>query len=177
MKYDFAALRFTEDGNLADRTYWYLCEFPVKAGEGVLAPVGAHNRLQFARVERTVSAPASEAPYDLRYIKRIAAPAEKEPFAAGRVVCFELGGNRYDPKHYTQFHRILYSDFAGEIDAEERELLRARGITQIVAAVSREEIPSVGCVLLVGADARRLAAEILFRLRAGESDPLTERLK
>ena len=61
MKYDFALLRFAEDKNISDRGYWYLSGFPVAAGERVLAPVGMHDRLQCAVVERSLSAAAEDA--------------------------------------------------------------------------------------------------------------------
>ena len=71
----YAALRFAEDKNIADRTYWYISGFPVRVGEQALAPVGPHDRLQRAVVERVVEADEKNAPYDARLLKRVAAKA------------------------------------------------------------------------------------------------------
>ena len=65
----FAALRFPEDGNIADKTYWCACSFPVCVGERVLAPIGMRNRLQCAVVEEVRTCEGSKAPYDLSLIK------------------------------------------------------------------------------------------------------------
>ena len=69
----FAALRFAEDENLADRTYWYRCPFAVAEGEKVFAPVGPHDRIQRASVERVLEGDAAHAPYDVRFLKSVAA--------------------------------------------------------------------------------------------------------
>lgn len=177
MKYDFAALRFTEDENISDRVYWYSCAFPVKEGEGVLAPVGARNRLQFARVERTLTADEAHAPYDVRLIKSVEAKFGARKLTIGRFVCFELGGVRYDEKHYTRFRRILFSEFAGEANDCERRRLKEYGVDNIVSAQSLAEIPSEGCVLLTGEWAKRLAEEIICVVREQKRTPLAEKLR
>ena len=82
----FAALRFAEDGNLSDRTYWYRCDFALSPGERVLAPVGPHDRLQRAVVERVLEAGAENAPYDLRLIKSVAARDGARLLRAGGAV-------------------------------------------------------------------------------------------
>lgn len=107
MKFDFAALRFVGDPNLSDRAYWYLAEFPLSAGERVLAPVGVHDKLQCALVERTVRAEESAAPYDLRLIKRVTAKLGARKLVAGENEFLEFGGVRYDEKHFTPFGRVL----------------------------------------------------------------------
>ncbi len=100
----FAALRFTEDENIAGRVYWYCCPFEVKAGERVLAPVGSHDRLQCARVERVLMAEERDAPYNMALIKRVAAPFGARSFVWEGRTCTELGGVRYDSKRFTRFH-------------------------------------------------------------------------
>ncbi len=176
MTYDFAALRFTEDENLVDRVYWYLCTFPVKEGEGVLAPIGAHSRLQFARVERTLTASEENAPYDLRLLKQVAAKYGARRLAVGRMICFEMGGLLYDSKHYTRFKRILFTIFEDEPNEEEKNLLTAYGVTETVKAASLREIPDTECVLLMGEHARPLAEQILLSVRKGEDNGLANRL-
>lgn len=133
MKYDFAALRFTEDGNIADRVYWYLCDFPVKEGEGVLAPVGAHDRLQFARVERTLAADEAHAPYDVRLIKRVEAKYGARRLALSCAKnCRDLGGLRYDGKRFTRYGAFLRSDFPVNASEGDRAVLRDYGVTALV---------------------------------------------
>ncbi len=133
MIYDFAALRFTEDENIADRVYWYLCDFPVKEGEGVLAPVGAHNRLQFARVERTLSCAEENAPYDLRLIKRVAAKYGARRLSLSSVKnCRDLGGVRCGGKRFTGYGVFIRSDFPGSFSESDRTLLREYGVTVLV---------------------------------------------
>ena len=99
----FAALRFTEDENIADRVYRYRADFAVKAGERVLAPVGSHDRLQCARVERVLEAKEEDAPYDVRLIKYVRAPLGARSFVWEGRTCLELGGVRYDGKRFTRF--------------------------------------------------------------------------
>ena len=99
----FAALRFSEDENIADRVYWYRADFSVKEGERVLAPVGSHDRLQCARVERVLEAREEDAPYDIRLIKRVAAHLGARSFLWEERPCLELGGVRYDSKRFTRF--------------------------------------------------------------------------
>lgn len=99
----YAALRFTEDENIADRVYWYRCGFAVQAGERVLAPVGSHDRLQCARVERVLEAKEADAPYDPALLKDVAAPYGARTFLWEGRLCKELGGVRYDAKRFTRF--------------------------------------------------------------------------
>ena len=99
----FAALRFTEDENIRDRVYWYRCAFRNKGGERVLAPVGSHDRLQCARVERVLFAEEGDAPYDPALLKDVAAPLGARSFLWEGRTCFELGGVRYDQKRFTRF--------------------------------------------------------------------------
>lgn len=174
-KRTFAALRFIEDGNIAGNVYWYLCAIPVKAGEQVLAPVGAHNRLQCARVERVLVTEEKDAPYDLRLVKSVEAKLGARRLTAGRVVCFELGGVRYDEKRYTRFRRVLYTEASKAAADEARELLGEYGVTRILPAEKGceaeilGELRGGGCVLLTGADARTSAEAILAAVR-GEGD-------
>ena len=100
----FAALRFTEDDNIRDRVYWYRLDFPARTGGRVLAPVGSHDRLQCARVERILEADERDAPYDVSLIKRVAAPYGARSFLWEGRTCYELGGVRYDQKRFTRFH-------------------------------------------------------------------------
>lgn len=129
----FAALRFTEDPNLADNVYWYLCDFPVKEGDRVLAPVGAHNGLQFARVERVTAGTEQSAPYDMRLIKRIAAKfgARRFPLDCARN-CRELGGVRTDGKRFTRFGAFLRSDFPAYMREKDAETLQSYGVTALI---------------------------------------------
>ena len=99
----FAALRFTEDENIRARVYWYRCACETKAGERVLAPVGSHDRLQCARVERVLFAEEGDAPYDPALLKDVAAPLGARSFLWEGRTCFELGGVRYDQKRFTRF--------------------------------------------------------------------------
>lgn len=114
MKYDFAALRFSEDENIKDRVYWYLTDLPLKENEEVLAPVGVHDRLQKARVELLLSAGEEEAPYDVRLIKRVEAKAGARKLTIGGAVFTEFGGARYDKKHFTRFGRLIFSEGEGD---------------------------------------------------------------
>lgn len=106
----FAALRFTADENLKDRLYWYLAPFSLNAGEEVLAPVGVHDKLQRAVVERTLEAPLREAPYELALMKRIAARFGDRTFLLGGETVLDFGGVRYDERHYTRLHRLYLSE-------------------------------------------------------------------
>ncbi|MDE6058742.1 MAG: hypothetical protein K2G44_01730 [Clostridia bacterium] len=169
MKQSFAALRFIEDANIADNVYWYLCEFPIKAGERVLAPVGAHNRLQCARVERTLTAEENGAPYDVRLIKKVAAKYGVCERNFGGYTCRDLGGRRYDAKRYTRFGEVYYCE---EVPSEEQlSALHALGIAVLhtredaLSAVARANAP----VLICGAGAADTAKK-LFALVCGAED-------
>ena len=150
----FAALRFAEDGNLSDRTYWYRCDFALSPGERVLAPVGMHDRLQRAVVERVLEAGAENAPYDLRLIKSVAARDGARLLRAGGAVFRELGGIRYDRKHYTRFGRVLVgmrlpSAARAELSGYGVSLFcdtEENGAAAVLRALSRER----GCTLIFG---------------------------
>lgn len=175
--YLFTALRFFEDENICDRTYWYRCDFPVEEGALVLAPVGSRNGLQLARVERTLSSGEADAPYDLRLIKRAEAKYGARKLVAGRLVCYELGGVRYDEKRFTRFRRVLFCSFGEEPSEEERALLASYGVTETVRARALCDVPAEGCVLLTGENARSLAEELLSLVRANSQNPLAQRLR
>lgn len=178
-KRTFAALRFSEDANIAHNVYWYLSEFSVKAGEQVLAPVGAHNRLQCARVERVLVAGEKDAPYDLRLLKSVEAKLGARKLVAGDAVCFELGGVRYDEKHYTRFRRVLYTAHRAPLPNKACAVLSGYGVTRILPAQKGcegeilEELAKGGCVLLAGADARKTAESVLAGAK-GEGTPAYE---
>ena len=171
-EYLFAALRFFEDENLANRTYWYESGFLPAEGEEVLAPVGAHNGLERARVERVLKTDAAHAPYDPALVKRIEARYGARRLAAGECVCFELGGLKYDEKRYTRFRRALFC--AGEPNGEEREILREYGVQEFLYgdenALLRAAAACGNCALLCGEHARG-AAETLLKYVRGESAP------
>lgn len=173
MKYDFAALRFAEDENIKDRVYWYLADFPVKEGEEVLAPVGVHDRLQKARVERTASADEKDAPYDLRLIKRVAAKFGARKLVLGGVELIEFGGVKYDAKHYTRFGHLLYAESVPTI-----EELKDYGIDTVFEAPMSEDDKIYRAliggheVLLVGGEGREIMRTLLAFLR-GEKEIAT----
>ncbi len=133
MKRTFAALRFTEDENIADKTYWYACDFMAREGEQVLAPVGAHNRLQRAVIERICEAEERAAPYDIKLIKRVAAKygARKFPLNCVRNCC-ELGGVKIGEKRYSKFGAYLNCDFPAFMGEEDAELLTDYGVTALI---------------------------------------------
>ncbi len=170
MKRLFAALRFCGDKNIADKVYWYLCGFAVSSGERVLAPVGAHNRLQCARVEQTKETDEQNAPYDMRLIKKVAAKYGARGRRLGGFVSRDLGGVRYDNKHYTRYGVFLLSESA----PPETERLKSRygvlpleiegrATSALYARLAREK----ECVLLYGSGAEE-AAENLLALACGE---------
>ncbi len=50
---DFAKVEIVEDGAFKGNKLWYICEIKdAKAGDFVLAPIGAYNRLYKAKIER-----------------------------------------------------------------------------------------------------------------------------
>ncbi len=170
MKRSFAALRFTEDPNLADRVYWYLTEIPLAVGERVLAPVGAHDRLQAARVEKTLSAEEKEAPYDLRLIKKVAAKYGARKLVLDGAELLEFGGVRYDEKRYTPFGKL----FLAKEPLSETETLSAYGIEKTLLlpaddpALYQEIAHTAGGALLVGKDGEA-AFRNLYAFLRGES--------
>ena len=161
----FAALRFAEDANICDRMYWYESGFPLRAGERVLAPVGVHDRLQRAVVERVFEAEAKDAPYDLRFLKRIAAKDGARLLRTGGEAFLELGGVRYDEKHYTRFGRVLIGKTAS---AQARGALAGYGVSAYytaeedgLAEILRALASERGCALIYGADADMAGAFLL----------------
>lgn len=126
-KRTFAALRFTEDENLRDRVYWYLAEFPVCAGEEVIAPVGPHGRLQKGRVERVRLSEEEDAPYDVRLIKRVVAKYGERRLSFGETTAYEFGGIRYDSRHFTAYHVLVYA----ETEPEDADMVWGYGLSAI----------------------------------------------
>ncbi len=152
MKYDFALLRFAEDPNISDRGYWYLTDLPLQAGERVLAPVGVHDRLQCAVVERTLSAAEEDAPYDLRTVKRVEAKYGARKLVAGGTEALEFGGMRYDRKHFTRFGKVLWTPAPPEDLSE----FAAYGVTKTAVRDVGELARANGGVLLTGEEGRRM---------------------
>ena len=155
----FAALRFDRDENLADRTYWYACPFPAQVGARVLAPVGPHDKLQCALIERTVEADAHNAPYDVRLIKQIAAPLGARKVVLGGAVCRELGGVLYDEKHYTRLERAIVgnAEDGHEFGITSTLFCDQRPMRELLLAACGAR----GCVLLTGSRAEEVAAVLL----------------
>ncbi len=163
--YSFAALRFIEDENIFDRVYWYLSPFALSLGQTVFAPVGPHDRIELARVERVETAAAQNAPYDMKLMKKIEAVTERKLFFAG-VEAIEFGGLRYDSHRYTRFHKLCYVPTMPET----LTLAEAYGLDTVVADVSdfavvfRALIGGHG-VLLVGGEGRSCCKTSLAFLR------------
>lgn len=158
MEEGFAALRFFRDPNLCGRLYWYLAPFPVSAGERVLAPVGVHDRLQCAVVELT--APPSQPPYPPALCKRIAARAGARNAAEGVI---DLGGVRYDDRHYTRFGAFLYETAAGAGASLPYPVTRVEAVAPLEALAAAQ-----GCVLITGEGAEALAKRVIGIARGGE---------
>ena len=172
MKYDFAALRFYNDKNICDRVYWYLSDFPLSVGEKVLAPLGVRGKLQAAVVEKTVSSDRDNAPYDIELAKHVVCRVGERRLFADGVECLELGGVRYDEKHYTPFGRVMLA----KDKPEQTKELKLYGVEKVLPCegnlIPYEEIASAkGCVLLCGARGR-VAFEALLALARGDSEPL-----
>ncbi len=159
----FVALRFTEDENLRGRVYWYLSAFPAEEGTRVFAPVGPHDRIQLARVEKTLLADEDHAPYDVSLIKHALAREGDRTCMLHATPCREFGGVRYDDRHYTRFRRILLSE---EEPADTEEF------TSFVAPMSEDEeiyreiARGHGC-LLVGGEGKKICMRLL-KFLAGE---------
>lgn len=167
--YLFAALRFTEDVNICDRVYWYLADFLVQAGERVLAPVGPHDRLQCARVERVAVCSSADAPYDVALCKHIEAPFGARKLEIAGTVCIELGGVRYDDRHFTRYCKILFA----QTPPTELAALRAYGVERLIEAgedALSELARAKECVLLYGEGARELAQLILSIVRGEDEE-------
>lgn len=111
--YLFAAVNFIADENVRNRLYWYRSDFPVREGDAVLAPIGPNDRLQAGIVEKTLVADAAGAPYDVRLVKSLAAKKGESYLKLSSAVCKELGGMRYDHKHYTRMRQILCARMTG----------------------------------------------------------------
>ena len=154
----FAALRFTEDENLSGRVYWYIAPFAVKEGERVLAPVGPHDRLQCARVERTDSFSEAEAPYPPILCKHILAKLGERKVKEG---VFDLGGVRYDDRHYVRLGRVFLAKT--EADGAGLPIKKCNICDENPYLAAAEEGP----VLLFG-DGVREAAEVILRVVRGE---------
>lgn len=155
----FAALRFTEDENLAGRVYWYIAPFPVKDGERVFAPVGPHDRLQLARVERTEAFSEEEAPYPAILCKRILARENGREVKEG---VFDLGGVRYDDRHYTRFHRLLIAKREADGDGLAVKRISVDEEGWLFAAAEEGT-----CALLYGGTVKE-AASLILRIVRGE---------
>jgi hypothetical protein len=173
----YAAIRFLDDENLVDRVYWYRSDFSLAVGELVLAPVGIHDRLQLARVERTIWAEEREAPYDIRLVKSLAEKYGCRKMVVGRLTCYEAGGVKYDDRHYTRLKRVLVSPFCGEPTDEERESLKDYGVTEILPIPKIEDAAPDGCVLYCGEDAFPFLTQLTEAVRTGREIPLAERLR
>jgi len=166
----YVALRFFEDGNLADRVYWYLCDLTVTVGERVLAPVGSHDRLQLASVERVQSTEGT-APYDVRLMKHVAARYGVHALSLkSGFVCRELGGFRYDYKRFTRFGKLLSAE--GIPSEQDRSELLEYGIGGIFVLQGGED------VFLESGEAQRtlnaVAATKTGALLCGERKCVTE---
>ncbi len=170
MKYDFAALRFCEDENIKDRVYWYLSDLPLKENEEALAPVGVHDRLQKARVERLTSAEEEDAPYDVRLIKRVAAKMGARKLSVGGASFVEFGGVRYDDRHYTRFSRVIYSE--EKADKGELALYGFHAVFEAPMSeddgIYREIVRGHGIALL-GGEGKKIM-NTLFALLQGKKD-------
>lgn len=169
MKNLFAALRFTEDKNLRGNVYWYLCGFPVSEGEKVLAPVGVHDRLQCAAVERILWEEPQNAPYDLRLIKPVTAKYGARKLVLGGEELLEFGGLRYDDRHYTPFGRML---LARRRPADMTPIF-AYGGTKLLEgedgeALWEEIARSASCVLLTGEEGKKTFGRLLNLCRGEE---------
>ena len=165
----FAALRFYKDSNISDRLYWYLAEFPVCAGEKVFAPVGTRNRLQKAIVERTVEAEKENAPYDIALVKKIEARCEVQRFELANAECIDLGGIRYDDRHYTHFYRVSFCA-REELSFEEKAYLKERGLGAFIHTGEVCDVENGEHVLIFGADARDIAHKIIGAARGEEEE-------
>ena len=160
----YAALRFAEDENIADRTYWYRCPLAVREGERVFAPVGAHDRIQRAQVERILETDEAHAPYDVRFLKNVAAKCGAYRVKAGEDLLFEAGGVPYDGKHYTRFGRVLFGDCTGAVRGAQP--LAADNALQALRA-----FPADGaCVVFTGGQGARAAAYLMLLAGAKEGD-------
>lgn len=166
---NYAALRFLEDNNLCDRTYWYLSKSLLTAGEFVYAPVGPHDRLQKAKVETAFA--AKDPPYPPELCKQVTARESDRFLQLGGAPFTDLGGLRYDDRHRFRFRRILATP-QEEIEDE------WEGKAEIVHRkdVSPSSLSGKRCTLVCGIGAEELAAEILQWLGKKELRALREKL-
>ena len=157
----YAALRFAEDENIADRVYWYRCPFPAAAGDKVFAPVGSHDRLQRAEVVRVRT---DGCPCEERLLKSVAARCGAFRRRIGDAVVFETGGLAYDAKHFTRYGRVLFGTWEGA----------ARGVTPLAAveefSARYAVLRTQDCVLLTGPCARRAAADLMLLAGVAAAD-------
>lgn len=128
----FALVCFREDKNISDRSYWYRASFPLAAGEEVLCPVGSHDRLQLGVVEQVLETDPDHAPYDLRFIKEIAQKKGARWVRRESLIFKDLGGVRYDEKHFTQPYR-LYCGRADVLSEEDKTFLSECGIERVLS--------------------------------------------
>lgn len=164
----FAALRFYKDGNIADRLYWYRSDFPVKEGETVFAPVGTRNRLQKAVAERVTETDAAHAPYDVSIIKSTEARCETQTLCIAGRICKDLGGIRYDDRHYTRFHRVFVCD--GELTPAETIAASASGFDDILRPDdAAADLTGKRCVLVAGQGAEEFARRVIASARGREN--------
>lgn len=169
----FAALRFYRDINIHEKLYWYRSPFAVTDGERVFAPVGTHNRLQKAVVERALEADEAHAPYDIALIKDIVGRCETRSFPLGGGVCTDLGGIRYDDRHYTRYDRIFV--LSGRAGKKETEKARALGFDEILNTDAKCDGGAVADgkkILLAGDRAERFARNILIAARGGKTEDI-----
>lgn len=162
----YVALRFAEDANVADRTYWYRCPFPVAEGERVFAPLGAHDRLQRAQVERVLPAQA-DPPYDVSFLKDVAAKCGAYRRRMGEETLFETGGVAYDGKHFTRYGKVLFGDCEGPLACAFP--VAAPDVPEGLHALLKVR----GCAVLTGSAAAQAAAVLMLLAGAREGDVRT----
>ena len=180
----YVALRFADDGNLSERLYWYECPFPIREGERALAPVGVHDRLQCGIVERVRR--GGEPPYDVRLLKRAATKLYSRRLPLS-VPCRELGGVKYDEKHYTRFGAFVCA--ASFPSPSDRQILKDYGVTgeilfreeafggdagqfltsEEIRRAMRQAARTKGCVLIAGGLPAQIFSAYLLLL-AGVSE-------
>ena len=131
----------------------------------MFAPVGMRNRLQKAVVERTLEADGEHAPYDIRFIKEIASRCETRSFVLGGSICTDLGGIRYDDRHYTRFHRVAFC--FGLNEEGTREAVSCG--YALLQADENEIIPQTERALLVGERAKEYARAVIAAARGEEN--------
>ncbi len=173
MKFHFVLLRFENDPNLSDKTYWYVSEMQLKEGDKVLAPVGIHDRLQAATVVKTQECEPQNAPYDVHTVKTVMSRLGMRTLEIDSVSLLEFGGERYDEKHYTPFGRILYAEEKPQFS----EGFRFYGIRIFLPEEEKDPLRVIaetnGGVLLYGKRGEEVF-EALLNLLKGNEEPLAE---